>query len=80
MPPLKFGSLVDKPFSDDESSFFDQSLPKEPAVPLNGVCLCVCACVCLHMRVCMHLFVCKREAVGSRGRMCVCVCVFLHQY
>ncbi|KAK7476228.1 hypothetical protein BaRGS_00032504, partial [Batillaria attramentaria] len=36
VPPLKFGSLVDKPLSDDESmSFFDQSLPKEPAVPLN---------------------------------------------
>ncbi|XP_076441601.1 uncharacterized protein LOC143280800 [Babylonia areolata] len=35
VPPLKFGSLVDKPFSDEESSFFDQSVPKEPAVPLN---------------------------------------------
>jgi hypothetical protein len=37
VPPLKFGSMLDKPFSDDEtSSFFDQSMPKKPAVPLNG--------------------------------------------
>ncbi|XP_025104308.1 centrosomal protein kizuna-like [Pomacea canaliculata] len=36
VPPLKFpGSLIDRPFSDDESSFFDQSLPKDQAVPLN---------------------------------------------
>ncbi|KAL5008010.1 hypothetical protein ScPMuIL_013591 [Solemya velum] len=35
IPPLKFGSLLDKPFSDDESTFFDQSVPSRPKVPLN---------------------------------------------
>lgn len=36
VPPLQFGSLVDKPFSDDDTSFYDQSLPRESATPLNG--------------------------------------------
>ncbi|XP_059167440.1 centrosomal protein kizuna-like [Physella acuta] len=33
VPPLKFGSLLDKPFSDDESSYMT-SLPRD-SVPLN---------------------------------------------
>ncbi|XP_050405162.1 uncharacterized protein LOC126820973 isoform X3 [Patella vulgata] len=37
VPPLKFGSLIDRPFSDDEStSLFDQTNSRnQPAVPLN---------------------------------------------
>ncbi|GFR69060.1 flocculation protein FLO11-like [Elysia marginata] len=34
VPPLKFGSLLDKPVSDDESSYINSSLPRD-AVPLN---------------------------------------------
>ncbi|KAK3576771.1 hypothetical protein CHS0354_014585 [Potamilus streckersoni] len=36
VPLLKFGSLIDRPFSDEESSMISQSLPTEgPRVPLN---------------------------------------------
>ncbi|XP_005106825.1 centrosomal protein kizuna [Aplysia californica] len=34
VPPLKFGSLLDKPLSDDESSYVKSSLPRDPT-PLN---------------------------------------------
>ncbi|RUS78547.1 hypothetical protein EGW08_013690 [Elysia chlorotica] len=34
VPPLKFGSLLDRPMSDDESSYINSSLPRD-AVPLN---------------------------------------------
>ncbi|CAL1540976.1 unnamed protein product [Lymnaea stagnalis] len=34
VPPLKFGSLLDKPFSDDESSYLTTSIPRD-TIPLN---------------------------------------------
>ncbi|KAK6997714.1 centrosomal protein kizuna [Biomphalaria glabrata] len=34
VPPLKFGSLLDRPFSDDESTYINSSLPRDN-IPLN---------------------------------------------